>query len=113
MIAAIRIRSSIGARKPVKDTLRMLGLTRKNACVVVEDTPQMRGMLRKCTDFITYGDVSDELAKQLKELYKGDDAAHLHPARGGLKSVKRPFTRNGDLGDRGEEMEKLIKRMLP
>ena len=92
----------------------MLRLTRKNAAVVVEDTPANRGMLTKCKDFITYGVVSEATAKKVKDIYKGDDAAHLHPPRGGFKSVKRSFASNkGDLGDRADAMNQLIERMLP
>lgn len=113
MIVAIKIRSHISARQPVKDTLRMLRLTKKHAAVVLEDTEPTRGMLRKCKDFITYGTVSEEHAKKLTGLYKGDQAAHLHPPRGGFKSVKRPFARNGDLGDRGDDMSELLEKMYP
>ena len=113
MIAAVQIRGQIGARQPVKDTLRMLHLAKKHAAVVLEDTPVNRGMLQKVADFITYGEVSDETAKKLQSLYTGTKSAHLHPPRGGYKSIKRPFTKNGDLGYRGEEMEKLVTRMFP
>lgn len=113
MIIAIKIRSSIGARQPVKDTLKMLNLSRKHSTVVLEDTPVNRGMLKKAKDFIAYGTVSEELAKQIQDFYKGDKAAHLHPPRGGYKSVKSAFAQGGDLGDRGEEMSALVKRMIP
>lgn len=113
MIVAIQLRGQIGARQPVKDTLKMLHLGKKHAAVVLEDTPVNRGMLKKVQDYITYGEVSDEIAKKVQELYTGTQSAHMHPPRGGLKSIKKPFTQNGDLGDRGAEMEKLVVRMFP
>lgn len=91
----------------------MLNLNKKHAAVVVEDTPANRGMLRKCKDFITFGEVSDETAKKLKDLYQGDNAAHLHPPRGGFRSIKRPYQGKGDLGDRGDAMQDLVERMFP
>lgn len=112
MIAAVQLRGAIGARQPVKDTLRMLHLGKKHACVLLEENPQTSGMLRKCKDFITYGEVTDATAEKIKKILKGR-TAHLHPPRGGLKSIKRPFGDKGDLGNRGKEMDALIGRMLP
>ncbi len=38
---------------------------------------------------------------------------HLHPPKGGFrKSVKRPFKGGGELGYRGEDINKLLKRMV-
>lgn len=113
MIVAIQIRGHIGARQPVKDTLKMLNLAKKHSAIVLEDTEINRGMLRKVADYITYGTVSDDVAEKVKDLYTGTNSAHLHPPRGGYKSIKRPFKMNGDLGDRGEEMDKLVTRMFP
>jgi len=36
----------------------------------------------------------------------------LHPPRGGLKSIKKPFSVGGDLGYRGPLINELILRML-
>lgn len=36
----------------------------------------------------------------------------LHPPRRGYKSVKRPFTMKGDLGYRGDKINKLLERMI-
>jgi large subunit ribosomal protein L30 len=41
------IRSSIGFRKDQKDTVRALGLHRLHESVEHQDSPQLRGMLRK------------------------------------------------------------------
>ena len=113
MIAAIQIRGHIGARQGVKDTLKMLHMGKKHAAVILEDNPVNRGMLHKVEDFVTFGEVSDEMAKKIKDLYTGTKSAHMHPPRGGFKSIKRSFQQNGDLGNRGEEMEKLLERMMP
>ncbi|MFT4250528.1 MAG: uL30 family ribosomal protein [Candidatus Woesearchaeota archaeon] len=113
MILAIQIRGHIGARQPVKDTLRMLHLAKKHAAVILEDTPVNRGMLQKVADFITYGEVSAETAKKIEALYTGTKSAHLHPPRGGFKSIKRSYRSRGDLGYRGEAIEELVARMFP
>jgi large subunit ribosomal protein L30 len=59
-IAAIQIRGIIGVKKPVKDTLKMLGFVRKNSCIVVENQPQVLGMLVKVKDYITWGEVDEK-----------------------------------------------------
>jgi len=111
MIAAILIRGKIDSRQTVKDTLTMLNLDRKHACVLLEDTPVIMGMLNKCKDFITYGEVSADTQKKLEAIFQGK-VARLHPPRGGLKSIKRSTTNGGDLGPR-QNMDSLIERMLP
>lgn len=113
MIAAIQLRGSIGAQQGVKDTLKMLGMFRKNNLVLLEGNPVEMGMLHKCKDFITYGPVSDELAERLQKKADERGTVALHPPRGGMRSIKRPFNAGGDLGKRGEAINELITRMLP
>ncbi len=50
-----------------KDTLKMLRLTRKNTCVVIEDNPTYLGMLIKLKDFITWGKIDNDTFKMLLE----------------------------------------------
>jgi large subunit ribosomal protein L30 len=40
------VKSPIGCRQPHRDTVRGLGLRRLNQTVELEDTPQVRGMIR-------------------------------------------------------------------
>ncbi len=47
MYAAIRIRGSVGLRKDIKDTLRMLRLNKKMHCVVLKEVDSFKGMLLK------------------------------------------------------------------
>ncbi len=113
MIAAIKIRGSIGARRDVIDTLKSLNLKGVNSCVLLEDNPVNRGMLAKAKDFITYGEVPDETADKLRSIMRGK-TAFLHPPRGGFVSIKRSFaSKKGDLGNRKDAMDSLIRRMLP
>jgi large subunit ribosomal protein L30 len=112
MIAAVQLRGSIGARHDVRAALKSLSLDKKHNCVLVEDRPEIRGMLLKAKDFIAFGPVSAPTADKIKALSNGRHA-RLHPPRGGLKSIKRAYGDGGDLGDRGEAMDDLVKRMLP
>ena len=55
-MATIKIqqtKSRIGAPKDQKQTLDALGLTKMNRIVEKEDTPQVRGMLRKVHRLVT------------------------------------------------------------
>lgn len=68
--AVIRVKGVCKTRSDIKDTLKMLHLTRANHCVIVPDTPTYRGMLQKVKDYITWGEISAEtLAKMI--LIKG------------------------------------------
>jgi large subunit ribosomal protein L30 len=64
-LAVVRLRGSVGKRREVLDTLRMLGLTRVNHCVLLGDTPSYRGMLQKVKDFVTWGEVEPSTVEVL------------------------------------------------
>ena len=119
----------------------MLKLTRKNHCVVIENTPSSLGMIKKIKDYITWGEISEETLKELfekrGEAYNGPEkdargkidynrkfvtfnkknykkTFRLNPPRKGFgrKGIKVPFKVGGTLGDRKEKINDLIKRML-
>ena len=74
--AIVRIRGKVTRSPRVKDTLRMLRLTRQNHCVIVPETPAYRGMVKTVKDFITWGEVTPEiLAKLLLKRGRLTDAA--------------------------------------
>jgi large subunit ribosomal protein L30 len=138
MKAIIRIAGQIGLTKNVKETLDRLRIRRKYACVVVKETPVIKGMLKKVVNFVAYGDISKETfvelltkrgqsvdkkkkinaAKAVEELEKGKKYSEvglkpffrLHPARGGI-NTKVHFPK-GVLGNHKEKINELIKRML-
>lgn len=57
MFAVIRIRGSAGLRKEIRDTLNMLKLKAPNNCVLVPENESYKGMLQKCKDVCTWGEI--------------------------------------------------------
>ncbi len=138
-LAVILVRGFVGMSQPVRDTLAMLSLSRKNMCIVVPDTPVIRGMMQKAKDYITWGEIADEtytkLLKERGKEYKGrlTDSKErysytvlqdgeksykkyftLNPPRKGFgrKGIKVSFAAGGALGYRREKINDLIVRML-
>jgi len=64
-LAVIRVRGEVGTRYEVRDTLRMLGLTRVNHCVLIDDHPTHKGMLQKSKDMITWGEIHRDVLEVL------------------------------------------------
>ena len=64
--AVLRLRGKGDLRADVKDTLRMLHLTRQNHCSIIPQNPTYLGMLQLVKDHVTWGEVEAEvLAKML------------------------------------------------
>jgi large subunit ribosomal protein L30 len=59
-LAVVKVRGNVGFRQDMRDTLRMLGLTRVNHCVLIDDSLTYKGMLQLTKDLITWGEVSKE-----------------------------------------------------
>jgi len=141
MYVAIRIRGRLNLRQDVKDTMKMLKLNKKMHCVLLKDDKVTKGMLQKAKDYITWGEIDDEMLKLLLEkrtrkagnqrLTK-EEAEVLFdkikneqkpvfdikpvfrltpPSKGFKKSIKNHFPR-GELGYRGEKINDLLKRMI-
>jgi large subunit ribosomal protein L30 len=64
-LAVVRVRGIINVKNDIRDTLTMLGLGRVNHCVLVDETPQYMGMVRKVRDYVTYGPIDAETAALL------------------------------------------------
>ena len=117
-IAAVLIRGTVGHTPAVNRTLALLKLYKKNCCVVYPKTESIKGMLIRIKDFITWGDLDDGTHALLLEKRgkKGEQQTvfHLNPPRGGYgrKGIKQPFSVGGGLGDRGQKINDLLKRML-
>ena len=61
----VRVRGNINVRKTIKDTLTMLRLNRINHCVIIPESNEYKGMLKKAKDYITWGEVDPELLNKL------------------------------------------------
>ncbi|PIN75895.1 hypothetical protein COV18_01810 [Candidatus Woesearchaeota archaeon CG10_big_fil_rev_8_21_14_0_10_37_12] len=104
-LAIIRVRGSVRTTKQVQDTFKHLGLTRKNTCVLKEDTPTIKGMLKKIEPFITWGPANDDTVKNIK------DKKHLTPPKSGYGFIKKHHRIKGAYGNRKEKINDLIMRM--
>lgn len=130
-LAAIRIRRTFRITERINRTLDMLGLYNKNNCVIIEDTPVNRGMLKKVDRYITWGEINEETQKELaekrgkKEKKTENKRAknaktgskqifRLNPPRKGFerKGIKKLFSSGGTLGYRGKKINELIKKMI-
>ncbi len=120
--AVILVRGRVNMDHQRKKTLDLLGLYRKNYCVIVPANPVYEGMLRKVKDYVTWGEISQEveelLVKKKQEFDKRKNRPkkffRLAPPIGGFerKGIKKPYSVGGALGYRGEAINDLIKRML-
>jgi large subunit ribosomal protein L30 len=139
-LAVIRVRGAVNLRMVIIKAFEHLNLYNKNYCAVLEDTPVNRGMIEKVKDYVTWGEISEEMKLELiskrAELYKGPlqdskkkivyDKFFEHdgkkykkyfrlnsPKKGyGKKGVKDFFVKGGALGNREDKINDLLKRMI-
>ena len=64
-LAVIRVRGSSGVFREMKETLKMLHLTRNCHATLIDDRPSYLGMLRKVQNQVTWGEVSKDSTVQL------------------------------------------------
>lgn len=137
--AVVLVRGQAELTQPMLDTLKFLRLHRKNTCVVVADTPVNRGMIAKVKDYVTWGEITEEVFKELVQkrgkvfLARQQDENKMYsyktlpvqgkkykpyftlnpPRKGfGRKGIKVAFTAGGALGYRGEKINDLLRRMI-
>lgn len=141
MIVIIRIRGEVGISRDLKETFDRLRIRKKYSCVVLKEISKpQEGMITKLKDSVAYGEISKEMLEKLIKMRgqpidkkKKIDAKHateeflkgkklqelnlkpffrLHPARGGINSKKHFGKEKGVLGSHGEEINKLLEKML-
>lgn len=152
-LAVVRVRGHAQVRKKVKDTLRMLRLTKPHYCTMVDDDSSHKGMLEKVKEMVTWGPIKPEVLEKLirekgefeggksvsdeniqditsfdsiedltkaihengfdlEEIKDFRNVFRLHPPRKGYGTLNRAFEHGGATGDRGEEINELILRMI-
>jgi large subunit ribosomal protein L30 len=67
LFAVVRIKGNVNVRKEVEDSLKMLRLHRVNHCILVPETPDHIGMLRKVKSLVTWGEVDKKTVVELFE----------------------------------------------
>ncbi len=134
LLAVVRVRGRVNIRTSIEETLNRLNLKRINNLAVVYGSKSNIGMLYACNDYVTYGEIAPETLSQLleKREIKVDAAAmneiasgkkslkasnikvpiKMKPPKHGYRNTKKSYVNGGDLGYRGEEINKLIKRMM-
>jgi len=60
LLAVIRIRGTSGLHPDVKTNLSLLKLHKPHHMVIVENTQSIQGMLKKASNWITWGEISAE-----------------------------------------------------
>jgi len=111
MYAVIRIRGGLNINDQTRDTLKMLNLKKVNHCALVNEDPSFKGMLKRVENWITWGEVSKEMEKKLKERGGDSKIIRLSPPSHGFKSTRLHYPK-GDLGYRGDKINDLLKRMV-
>jgi len=66
-IAVIRVRGKHNVESSIQDTLYMLNLKHVNNCIIIENTPQNKGMLHKVQHFVTFGEIDESTYLELVE----------------------------------------------
>ncbi len=75
-IAIVRVRGIRNLHPKIRKTLELLRLNKPNHCVLVDESPQNRGMLNVVKDYVTFGPVSEETVYRLL-LKRGTKGASL------------------------------------
>lgn len=139
MILAIRIHGLVEINRDIEEHLSRLRLRRKYSAVLLKNTKENMNLLRHVRDFIAYGVieeadmeeliskrgqpvankkidakkiVSDLKTKNLIEIDSIKPFFRLHPPRGGIDSKVHFPVRKGVLGDHGDKINLLLRRML-
>ena len=133
LLAVVRVRGRAAVRHDIRETMKRLNLNRVNNLALIYGTKPNLGMIKKCNDFITYGEINSEILEKLADR-KGTNATkedlkaimeggknpqeimsmpiRMHPPRRGYESIKSSFGNKGSLGYRGEKINALLKRMM-
>ncbi|MEM2915839.1 MAG: uL30 family ribosomal protein [Candidatus Woesearchaeota archaeon] len=114
-LAVVRVRGQVRVHKGIARALEQLNLRKRHHATIVEESPAVIGQLKKVQSYVTWGPVSEEVAKKLATRGRGNGRWFaLHPpCKGyGRKGIKMPFSKGGALGNRGEKINYMLLRMI-
>ncbi len=142
MYAIIRLRGTVNVAPKIKKALDLMSLRRVNNLVIVGEGEEFVGMIKRVKDYVAYGKINDatleelitkrgepiksgekiDAKKVIEKVKKGaslkktglKNIFRMNPPIGGhgKKGVKVPYKLGGALGNRGEEINELIRRMM-
>ncbi|MBU0761947.1 MAG: 50S ribosomal protein L30 [Candidatus Altiarchaeota archaeon] len=55
----VRVRGETHVKKTIADSLKTLGLTRKNHCTLIVENESTQGLLQKIKDYVTWGEANE------------------------------------------------------
>ncbi|HDI02955.1 MAG TPA: 50S ribosomal protein L30 [Candidatus Pacearchaeota archaeon] len=64
-LIVVRIKGLVGVPNKIKRTLELLRLKKKFSCVIVDDTKEKLGMLKKVKSYVAFGYVKPETVEKL------------------------------------------------
>lgn len=141
-IAVVRIRGIRNIAPKTKHTMKLMNMEKENNCVIVEDSPQNMGMIKRCKDYVTYGVISEDTlfellkkrgekgSRKLREIMEDDEIKQVAKKIMHEENVKnfvdpvfrlhpprkgyKTIKKPAPEGDLGarEDMDSLIKRMM-
>jgi len=92
MIAIIRISGQVEIKKDVAETLNRLLIKRKYHCAVLQEKPELLGMVKKVNNFVAFGKIDKEMLAKLIEkrgkLIKSIDAKSKKENKGKIDASK-------------------------
>jgi len=113
---------TMGMLLKVKDYCTWGPIDAETATLLVKERGRLSGRrslddksIKEMGKFKSFEDMGKAIAEGDARWSKMDGAVRvfrLHPPRKGYEGVKRPHTMGGALGDRGEGINALIKRMV-
>jgi large subunit ribosomal protein L30 len=67
LLAVIRLKGKINVNYKIQATLDMLNIRRTNYMTLIPSTPAYLGMLKKARNFITWGEINQDVLKHVLE----------------------------------------------
>ena len=65
--AVVRVRGSVNVNPKIKETMKLMKLSRVNHCVIIPENETYAGMLNIIKDYVTWGEIDSETTELLLE----------------------------------------------
>ena len=63
--AVIRVRGTVSVKNDIRHALESIRLRKPNHCVILPNNEYSKGVLQKTKDYVTWGEISDDMLKTL------------------------------------------------